>query len=78
MCRTNAAWIVEDYYDGVGGNTMAGFNDVWFEYTAATLVGGTKLGVDGGFFWNIMNSTGQLRCTATKYDNSNFLVRSVM
>ncbi|KAK1776922.1 peptidase A4 family-domain-containing protein [Copromyces sp. CBS 386.78] len=78
LCRTNAAWIVEDYYDGAGGNNMAGFNDVWFEYTAATTVGGTKLGVDGGVFWNIQNSPGQLQCTAQKYDNSNFFVRSVM
>ncbi|KAK3951436.1 peptidase A4 family-domain-containing protein [Pseudoneurospora amorphoporcata] len=78
LCRTNATWIFEDYYDRAGSNNMADFNDVWFEYTTATTVGGTKLGVDGGVFWNMQNSTGQLKCTAQKYDNSNFFVRSVM
>lgn len=78
LCRKNAAWIVEDYYDGAGGINMAGFNDVWFEYTAATTVAGTKLGVDGGVFWNIQNSTGQLKCTSQKDDNSNLVIRSVI
>ncbi|KAJ4417076.1 hypothetical protein N0V85_002012 [Neurospora sp. IMI 360204] len=78
LCRTDAAWIVEDYYDGAGGINMASFNDVWFEYTAATTVGGTKLGVDGGIFWNMQNSTGQLKCTSQKYDKSNFVIRSLM
>ena len=78
LCRTDAAWIVEDYFDGAGGISMAGFNDVWFERTEATLVGGTNLGVDGGTFWNMQNSTGQFVCKPWKYDNSNFVARSVM
>lgn len=78
LCRTDADWIVEDYYDGAGGINMAGFNDLWFEYTAATKVGGATIGVDGGVFWNIQNNTGQLQCSSWKYDNSNFRVRSLM
>ncbi|KAK0630264.1 peptidase A4 family-domain-containing protein [Bombardia bombarda] len=76
LCRVDAEWIVEDFYDGGGQVPFASFSDVWFEETSLTTDRGRKMGLDGAAIVYLQNTTGAVTCSAAQYDRSNFVVWS--
>ncbi|KAK3393297.1 peptidase A4 family-domain-containing protein [Podospora didyma] len=76
LCREDAEWIVEDFYDAKGQVAFASFSDVWFQEAQATTVNGKKIGIDGAAMVHLQDPDGDVVCTPWKYDNSIFVVSS--
>ncbi|KAK0730171.1 peptidase A4 family-domain-containing protein [Lasiosphaeris hirsuta] len=76
LCRVDAEWIVEDFYDAKGQVAFASFSDVWFVDAAATTVKGKNIGIDGAAMVHLQNENGTVVCEAEAYDNSNFVLTS--
>lgn len=77
LCRADADWIVEDFFDGKGKQVpFARFDDVWFEECGATTSKGNAIGLDGAAMIYLGTSTSSATCVAQPYDNSNFYCSS--
>ncbi|KAK3936111.1 peptidase A4 family-domain-containing protein [Diplogelasinospora grovesii] len=76
LCRVDAEWIVENFYNGDAQVNFARFSDVWFEETLATTVSGKQIGIDGAAMVYLKDSNGSITCTAAQYDNTDFVVSS--
>ncbi|KAL2137303.1 hypothetical protein VTI74DRAFT_5034 [Chaetomium olivicolor] len=77
LCRADAEWIVEDFYDSGKQVAFAQFSDVWFVEAGATTVGGRHIGLDGAAMVHIQSDDGNLLCSAEPYDDSNFVIVSL-
>ncbi|KAK3899262.1 peptidase A4 family-domain-containing protein [Staphylotrichum tortipilum] len=76
LCRVDAEWIVEDFYDATKQVAFASFSDVWFVEAGATTQRGKSIGLDGAAMVHIQSDDGKLLCSAEPYDNSNFVIVS--
>jgi hypothetical protein len=78
LCRSDADWIVEDFYDAKGGKQVAfaRFADIWFEECAATTASGKAIGLDGAAMIYMGQDTASASCLSEPYDNSNFYCTS--
>ncbi|KAH8905739.1 putative aspergillopepsin protein [Coniochaeta sp. PMI_546] len=77
LCRADADWIVEDFFDAKGKQVpFARFDDIWFEECAATTSKGSTIGLDGAAMIYLGTSTSSATCVAQPYDNSNFYCSS--
>jgi hypothetical protein len=76
LCRRDAEWIVEDFYDSGEQVGLANFADVWFVDSGATTVGGRNVGFDGATMVHLQDDDGQVLCSAEPYDNTNFVIVS--
>ena len=78
LCRADADWIVEDFFDSKGGNSVpfARFQDLWFEDVRATTTSGKAIGLDGASMIDLGSSVADSTCVAQPYDNSNFWCQS--
>lgn len=76
LCRVDAEWIVEDFYDANGQVPFAMFSELWFLDTVAGTAGGKSIGIDGATMVHLQNDTGAVVCSASRWDNSNFVVES--
>jgi hypothetical protein len=74
LCRVDAEWILEDFYDQGQQVTLANFSNLWFEQSGATTVGGKAIGLDGAAMVKIQDEDGNILCSAEPWDNSNFVV----
>ncbi|KAK3989950.1 peptidase A4 family-domain-containing protein [Cladorrhinum sp. PSN332] len=76
LCRLDAEWILEDFYEKNEQVAFAKFSDVWFQDVAATTAGGKTINAEGAAMVHLRNRTGTVLCRAEKWDNSNFVVFS--
>ncbi|KAL2262490.1 hypothetical protein VTK26DRAFT_1171 [Humicola hyalothermophila] len=76
LCRIDAEWIMEDFYDSGEQVTFARFSDLWFVDAAATTVGGQNVGIDGATMVYLQADDGAILCSAEPWDNSNFVAIS--
>ncbi|KAL1843845.1 hypothetical protein VTJ49DRAFT_7196 [Mycothermus thermophilus] len=76
LCRLDAEWIVEDFYDGDQQVNFGKFTDMWFVDVAAKTVSGKNIGIDGAAMVHLLDDSGKTLCSAEPYDNANFIVMS--
>jgi hypothetical protein len=76
LCRLDAEWIVEDFYDSGERVAFARFSDVWFVEAGGKTVGGKDIGLDGAAMVHIQADDGTILCSAEPYDNANFVIVS--
>ncbi|KAL2143144.1 hypothetical protein VTI28DRAFT_291 [Corynascus sepedonium] len=76
LCRRDAEWILEDFYESGQQVALANFADLWFVDSGATTVGGKKVGFDGAAMVHMQNEDGKILCSPEPYDNSNFVIVS--
>jgi hypothetical protein len=76
LCRLDAEWIVEDFYDSGKQVAFAQFADLWFVEAGATTVAGKSLGLDKAAMVHIQTDNGTVLCSAEAYDDSNFVILS--
>lgn len=69
----DAEWIVEDFYSSQQQVALAKFKDIWFEAVGATTASGRNIGVDGAAMVQLKADDGSVLCSASEYDNSNFV-----
>ncbi|KAK3694468.1 peptidase A4 family-domain-containing protein [Podospora appendiculata] len=77
LCRTDAEWVVEDFYDADGQVAFASFSDIWFEETVATTVRKNKLTLKNATMVALKNDTGVVTCMSERYDDTNFVAWAV-
>ncbi|AEO70613.1 uncharacterized protein THITE_2122241 [Thermothielavioides terrestris NRRL 8126] len=76
LCRVDAEWIVEDFYDANGQVAFANFSDLWFVQSGAQSIGGRSIGLDGAAMVHIQADDGTILCSAEPYDNASFVISS--
>jgi hypothetical protein len=77
LCRMDADWIVEDFFDAKGKQVAFGrFDDIWFEECVATTAKGKNIDLDGAAMTYMGSDTASASCLAEPYDNSNFYCTS--
>ncbi|KAK4149301.1 protease [Chaetomidium leptoderma] len=76
LCRKDAEWIVEDFYDSGEQVGLAHFSDLWFVEVAASTASGKNIGLDGATMVHIQGDDGTVLCAAEPYDNTNFVILS--
>ncbi|KAL2271368.1 hypothetical protein VTJ83DRAFT_739 [Remersonia thermophila] len=76
LCRLDAEWIVEDFYDSEQQVNFGKFTDLWFVDVAARTVTGRQIGIDGAAMVHLVDDNGKTLCSAEPYDNANFVVLS--
>lgn len=76
LCRVDAEWIVEDFYDSGEQVAFGRFAEMWFVDAAATTARGKNVGIDGAAMVHLRNDEGTVLCSAERYDNANFVVTS--
>ena len=76
LCRQDADWIIENFYDAQGQVAFPRFSDVWFEDCIATRADGEGMSVGGAAMIYLGNDTKSATCLAEPYDDKNFYCRS--
>ncbi|EAQ93037.1 hypothetical protein CHGG_01272 [Chaetomium globosum CBS 148.51] len=76
LCRRDVEWIVEDFYQSGEQVELAHFSDLWFVDSVATTASGKLVGFDGAAMVHLQNETGQVLCSAERYDNTNVVLVS--
>jgi hypothetical protein len=76
LCRRDVEWIVEDFYQSGEQVELAHFTDLWFVDSVATTASGKLVGFDGATMVHLQNETGQVLCSAERYDNTNVVLVS--
>jgi hypothetical protein len=76
LCRVDAEWIVEDFYDAGEQVAFARFSEMWFVDAGAKTVSGKSIGLDGAAMVHLRDDNEKLLCAAEPYDNSNFVLVS--
>ncbi|KAL2180588.1 protease [Thermothelomyces heterothallicus CBS 202.75] len=76
LCRRDAEWILEDFYESGKQVALANFADLWFVDSGATTVGGKNVGFDGATMVHLRDENGNVLCSPEPYDNSNFVIVS--
>jgi hypothetical protein len=71
LCRQDADWIVEDFYDANGQVAFGRFQDIWFEDVGATTTKGKTIGLENSSPISLGNGT-VTTCVANVYDDTNF------
>lgn len=71
LCRQDADWIVEDFYDAKGQVAFGRFQDVWFEDVGATTTKGQKIDLKNASPISLSNGTA-ISCVANVFDDNNF------
>ncbi|GAB1310643.1 Peptidase A4 family-domain-containing protein [Madurella fahalii] len=74
LCRVDAEWILEDFYDSGEQVAFANFSQMWFVDAAATTARGNNIGIDGAAMVHLQKDDGTILCSAERYDNANFVL----
>ncbi|KAK4129125.1 concanavalin A-like lectin/glucanase [Parathielavia appendiculata] len=76
LCRLDAEWILEAFYDSGQQVPFARFSDLWFVESGATTVAGKNIGIDGATMVHIQADDGKILCSAEPYDSANLVMVS--
>ncbi|KAH6619355.1 protease [Chaetomium sp. MPI-SDFR-AT-0129] len=76
LCRQDAEWLVEEFYDSGKQVALAQFADLWFVDSEATTVGGKTIGFDSATMVALQDDDGKVLCQGEPYDNTNFVIVS--